>query len=190
MFIAATTVMRTLLPSLIVAAVPVAALADAAHKNVPAPSPKAVLDVRSTAFRANEAIPPKYTCNGTQATPPLTWSAVPPDTKSVAIFVEDTDAPGGSFTHWLVTGVSPSTTSLPAGAKLPSGATAGKNSKGQNGYTGPCPPTGVHHYHFRVYALDTTIPAPASKAELESAIEGHVLAQGELIGTYQKPTAP
>jgi Raf kinase inhibitor-like YbhB/YbcL family protein len=183
--------MRTVLRSLLVAAaVPSGALADTPTKSPPLPPPKAALDVTSSAFRANQVIPTKYTCDGTQTPPPLAWSGVPKDAKTIAIFVEDTDAPSGSFTHWLVTGIPPATTSLPAGNQLPAGAMAAKNSKGQAGYAGPCPPTGVHHYHFRIYALDTTIPAPANKAEFERATDGHVLAQGELVGTYQKPTTP
>lgn len=148
------------------------------------------LTVASSAFRHNELIPPEYTCDGTERPPPLSWSGVPSATKSVAILVDDPDAPNGMFTHWLVSGIPPTTTSLPAGGALPPGAVAAHNSKGLTGYAGPCPASGRHLYHFRVFALDTAIAAPASTAAFLSAIDGHVLAIGELVGTYQRLTTP
>lgn len=90
----------------------------------------------------------------------------------------------------MVTGIPATTTSLPAGGALPEGAVAAKNSKGTTGYTGPCPPSGVHHYNFHVYALDLVPPRPASKQALLKAITGHILAEGQLVGTYQKTTTP
>lgn len=144
------------------------------------------LNVTSNAFAANQTIPVEYTCDGSETSPPLSWSNVPKGTKSVAILVEDPDAPSGTFTHWLVTGIPPTTTALPAGA-LPAGASVATNDTGKAGYAGPCPPSGRHHYHFKVYALDTTLPKPRTKAEFLSAIKGHVLDQGELVATYQRP---
>jgi len=149
-------------------------------------APVAKLTVTSTAFSAHQPIPPEYTCDGAQASPPLAWSAVPDKTRSVAILVEDPDAPGGAFTHWLVTGLAPEIQQLTVGAALPAGAAVAKNGKGETGYVGPCPPDGQHRYHFHVYALETTIPAPGSKDDFLASIKGHVLAQGELIATYKK----
>jgi Raf kinase inhibitor-like YbhB/YbcL family protein len=173
--------MRILLVLTAVAALPAAALADGA-----APE----LQVTSSAFRANQEIPPKYTCDGTQTTPPIAWSRVPAATRSIAIVVEDPDAPGGLFTHWLVTGIRPTTTALAAGAALPQGATAARNSKGRLGYDGPCPPHGRHRYMFHVFALDTAIPPPKDRDAFRSQITGHILAEGQLTGTYQRTTPP
>jgi Raf kinase inhibitor-like YbhB/YbcL family protein len=142
------------------------------------------LTVTSSAFKANAEIPTEFTCEGSEVSPPLAWSAVPNNTRTIAIFVDDPDAPRGSFTHWLVTNLPSTTTGLLAGAALPEGAVAAKNDKGNMGYAGPCPPSGRHRYSFHVYALDTSLPHPASKADFFAAIQGHVLAQGELTGVY------
>ena len=189
--------MRTHLLPLVLLAAPASVLAAPPMTKTPPqqqpPSKTAMkleLEVTSTAFGANEAIPPDYTCNGRSTTPPLSWSKVPSNTRSIAILVDDPDAPKGTFTHWLVTGIPPTTTSLPEGGALPSGAVAAKNGKGSAGYTGPCPPSGRHHYYFHIYALDTAITTPASKSEFLAAIDGHTLAEGALVGTYQKTTPP
>jgi Raf kinase inhibitor-like YbhB/YbcL family protein len=173
---------------MLVTALPASALADdgPASRTALPKRAKQSLTVTSSAFRANEAIPPEYTCEGAQVPPPLTWSTAPKATRSIAIFVEDPDAPGKTFTHWLVTGIPPATRSLPVGGALPDGAVASKNDKGSAGYSGPCPPTGRHHYHFHVYALENTIPPPGGKSDFQSAIDGHILAEGELIGLYHK----
>lgn len=192
---------------MLVAALPAVALADQpAGSTTPTDKTKLAkrsikpLKVTSSAFKANAAIPAEYTCDGASTPLPIAWSAVPKTTRSVAVLIDDPDAPGGSFTHWLVTSIPPSETQLPQGGVLPTGAVAAKNGKGDAGYAGPCPPTGRHHYHIHVYALETTIPAPGSKDDFQSTIDGHVLAEGELVGTYQKtgtagaqstpPTAP
>jgi hypothetical protein len=172
------------------AQVPAEALAHAMAAPAAASDDAPVLHVTSSAFGANQEIPPKYTCDGTQTTPPLAWSRVPAGAQSVAILVEDPDAPGGMFTHWLVTGIAPTTTALAAGAALPQGATAARNGKGRMGYDGPCPPHGRHRYAFRVFALDTAIPPPKDRDALLSAIQGHVLAEGRLVGTYERTTPP
>ena len=145
------------------------------------------LVVTSSAFKPNGAIPTEYTCNGSEISPPLSWSAVPNDTRTIAILVDDPDAPGGTFTHWLVTGIPATSTGVLAGAALPDGAMAAKNDKGNMGYAGPCPPSGRHRYRFMVFALDTSVPRPANRAELLSSIRGHVLAKGELDATYTAP---
>lgn len=198
--------MRILLVLTSVAALPAVALAAPRAFKSPAESPAQapaqalaevtasdaapVLQVASSAFGANQEIPTKYTCDGTQSTPPVTWSRVPAGTQSVAILIEDPDAPGGVFTHWLVTGIRPTTTALAAGATLPRGATAARNSKGRVGYDGPCPPYGRHRYVFRVFALDTAIPPPKDRDGFLSAIHGHILAEGRLTGTYQRMAPP
>jgi hypothetical protein len=147
------------------------------------------LTVTSDAFKANEAIPSEYTCDGTEKTPSLSWSNAPGDAKSIAILADDPDAPKGTFTHWMVTNIPPTETSLSTDGALPQGAVAAKNDKGATGYAGPCPPAGTHHYHFRVYALDSTIAQPTTRADFMKEIKGHVLAQGDLVGTYTRQTA-
>jgi Raf kinase inhibitor-like YbhB/YbcL family protein len=184
--------MRTYLLSLLfLATAPTIALADApASSATPAKRiTKTSLKVTSSAFAPNGAIPAEYTCDGAQTTPPVAWSNVPKNARSVAILVEDPDAPNGAFTHWLVTGIAPATTSLAAGGKLPEGAMVAKNGKGDTTYFGPCPPSGHHRYFFHVYALDTTIPGPATKEDFLASINGHILAEGQLIGTYRKTVA-
>jgi hypothetical protein len=182
--------MRTLITSLVLvaAASSTSVAAWPAHsKHQPAAKAmKMKLQVTSEAFKPNAAIPEEYTCEGAETTPPLAWSRTPKGTKSIAILVEDPDAPGGTFTHWLVTGIAPTTTSLAAGAKLPEGAVAEKNDKGAEGYAGPCPPNGRHHYAFHVYALDISLAKSMTKSDFKGAIDGHVLAEGELVGTYEK----
>jgi Raf kinase inhibitor-like YbhB/YbcL family protein len=168
--------MRLTLTMWLGVAVPVVALAD--------PPKPATLEVTSPAFAANGDIPSEFTCEGTDTPPPLAWSEVPAGTKSIAIVVEDPDAPKGTFTHWMVTGISPATRSI-GGGPLPSGAMAIKNDAGKAGYTGPCPPSGRHRYVFRVFALDAPIHA-SDRAQLEHAMKGHVLAEGQLVGMYQK----
>ena len=141
----------------------------------------------SNAFTANQPIPVEYTCDGADASPELSWSAPPSGTRSVALLVDDPDAPRGVFTHWLVTGLPPGATELARNASLPMGAVAGKNDFGKLGYKGPCPPRGAtHHYHVRVFALDSVPVGSSKRDDLMSAIRGHVVAQGELIGTYQR----
>jgi Raf kinase inhibitor-like YbhB/YbcL family protein len=111
---------------------------------------------------------------------------VPKNARAIAVLVEDPDAPTGAFTHWLVTGIPGTITSLASGGALPEGAMVAKNGKGDTSYYGPCPPSGRHHYFFHVYALDTTIPGPATKEDFLASIHGHILAEGQLIGTVQK----
>lgn len=150
--------------------------------------------VTSTAFTHQGEIPKLYTCEGSDTSPPLAWGALPAGTQSVALIVDDPDAPDPAapkrvWVHWVVYDLPPTTTGLPEGVKpLPAGARDGKNDWGRTGYGGPCPPIGRHRYFHKVYALDTVLPdlgAP-TKAQLEQAMRGHILAQGELIGTYQK----
>jgi len=142
--------------------------------------------VTSSAFAANSAIPDEYTCTGSDVSPQLAWSNTPANAKSVAILVEDPDAPKGTVLHWLVTGIDPAMSAVARGS-VPEGAMQAKNEKGALAYMGPCPPAGApHHYHFHVYALDTTLGRAASKLDFVTQIQGHVLGEGELVGTYQK----
>lgn len=155
------------------------------------------LTVTSPAFAPNGSIPPQFTCEGTDLSPPLAWSDLPPETKSVALIVDDPDAPDPAapkqvFVHWVLYDIAPTTTAIPEGAKdaagVGAGARDGKSDFGRTGWGGPCPPKGRHRYFFKVYALDAVLPdlGQPTKAALEKAMAGHVLAKGELVGTYEK----
>jgi Raf kinase inhibitor-like YbhB/YbcL family protein len=151
------------------------------------------LTVLSSAFQEGDKIPAKYTCEGQDVSPPLAWSEPPAGTRSLALIVDDPDAPGGVFTHWLLFNIPPDSRELPEAvptqAELASGALQGKTDFGRIGYGGPCPPPGrPHRYQFTLYALDQPLDLEggASKKQLLSAMEGHILAQGQLTGTYQR----
>ena len=156
------------------------------------------LTLTSSAFAQNGAIPAKYTCDGDDTSPPLAWSGVPAGAKSLALIVDDPDAPDPAapkrvWVHWVVYNLPPGDGSLPEGAsggQLPGGAVEGTNDWPRLGYGGPCPPVGRHRYFFKLYALDTALPdsGRATKAELERAMKGHILEQTELMGTYQRPS--
>jgi Raf kinase inhibitor-like YbhB/YbcL family protein len=145
----------------------------------------ASLTVTSPDFDPNTMIPSRFSCEGTSISPALHLGDIPAQTKSLAIIVHDPDAdkPGG-FTHWVAFNIDP-TQDIPEEFK---GGVQGLNGGGKTGYTGPCPPTGTHHYHFMVYALDTRLQLNdhTGKAELEQAMQGHILAQGDLVGLYKK----
>jgi len=152
-----------------------------------------VLSLSSTAFKGGEIIPVKYTCEGQDVSPPLMWSELPQGTQSLALIVDDPDAPVGVFTHWVLFNIPPDSGELPEAvptqAQLPSGALQGKNDFGRVGYGGPCPPPGrPHRYCFTLYALDRVLDLKAgvSKKQVLDAMQGHILAQGQLIGTYQR----
>jgi Raf kinase inhibitor-like YbhB/YbcL family protein len=153
------------------------------------------LSVTSSAFAANGEIPSEYTCEGDDVSPPLSWSGAPEGTKSFALVVDDPDAPDPAkpqrvWVHWVVYDLPPTATELPRSAAeaLPSGARHGNNDWAKPTWGGPCPPIGRHRYFHKIYALDTMLGDLGSptKADLERAMKGHVLAQGELVGTYQK----
>lgn len=152
-----------------------------------------VLSVLSSAFQAGDTVPARYTCEGQDLSPPLAWSEPPAGTRSFVLIVDDPDAPGGVFTHWVLFNIPPETRQLPEGmsaqAKLPSGALQGNNDFGKTGYGGPCPPPGrAHRYQFTLYALDKVLdlPARASKNQVLDAVQGHILGQGQLTGIYQR----
>lgn len=143
------------------------------------------MKIQSSAFGEGQPIPKKYTCDGDGVNPPLNFSDIPSKTQSLALIVDDPDAPAGTWVHWLVWDMDPAVTSL-AENSAPSGATQGKTSFGQNVYGGPCPPAGQHRYYFKLYALDTKLKLPSysTVAELNSAMQGHIITQAELMGTY------
>ncbi len=143
------------------------------------------LVVKSTAFENNKIIPKKYSCDGEEVNPPLTIEGLPSATKTVALVVDDPDAPRGTFDHWVVFNIPPSVkiaeNSVPG--------TQGMNSAGQQDYIGMCPPSGTHRYFFKVYALDAKLDLKSGstrKKDLEKVMQGHVLAKGELIGLYSR----
>jgi hypothetical protein len=154
------------------------------------------LRLTSTAFTHHGAIPPRYTCDGEDISPPLAWRDQPPGTKSLALIVDDPDAPDPrapkrTWVHWLLYNLPAGDGSLPenvAASGLPAGTKAGLNDWGSEGYGGPCPPIGRHRYFFKLYALNALLPDldQPGKAELLQAMQGHILAQVELLGTYQR----
>ncbi len=147
-----------------------------------------VIDMKLTspAFTHNGAIPSEYTCDGADLSPQLVISDVPANAKSLALVMDDPDAPVGTWDHWVVFNMPVSTEEIPKGTE-PKG-TAGKNSWGRTGYGGPCPPSGTHRYFFKLYALDATLNLPegATKKDLERAMQGHIIAQAQLMGTYKR----
>lgn len=148
--------------------------------------------VVSPAFKHMQPIPSDYTCDGADISPPLSWRNVPAAAKSVAIIVDDPDAPSGTWVHWVVYDLRPGRDSLerdiPKKDTIAGNGTQGTNDFKRIGYNGPCPPGGTHRYFFKVYALDTVLNLPAGKTkqEVEKAMKGHILAKGELVGTYTK----
>jgi Raf kinase inhibitor-like YbhB/YbcL family protein len=156
------------------------------------------LTISSTAFREGGDIPSKYTCEGADPSPPLTWSGIPDNTKSFALIVDDPDAPDPKapkmiYVHWVIYDIPPSRLALEEGAStaLPAGVREGMNDWKRTGWGGPCPPIGRHRYFFKLYALDTLLGdlGTPSKSALLAAMEGHILQQATLMGTYQKQQA-
>jgi len=151
------------------------------------------LPLSSSVFQDAGNIPIKYTCDGQDISPPLTWGEPPSDTQSFALIMDDPDVPGGVFTHWLVFNLSADsrelTEAIPTQNELGNGALQGRNDFDRIGYGGPCPPSAAaHHYRFTIYALDQQLDltAGASRKQVLDAIEGHILARGQLTGVYQR----
>jgi Raf kinase inhibitor-like YbhB/YbcL family protein len=149
------------------------------------------VDVTSTAFQAGDTIPKPFTGDGADRSPPLCWSEPPAGTKSLALICDDPDAPRGTWVHWVLFNLSATTRELAEGVPtretLDNGAKQGKNDFGKVGYGGPAPPKGKpHRYFFKFYALDKTLELPAggTKAQVEKAMTGHILGEGQLMGTY------
>jgi Raf kinase inhibitor-like YbhB/YbcL family protein len=155
--------------------------------------PREALSLSSTAFADGEPIPTRYTCEGLDISPPLSWSGVPSSTKSLALLVDDPDAPDpraprATWVHWVVYNLPATTREIGEGARLPAAAEVGVNDWGRAAYGGPCPPVGRHRYRFKLYALDVLLPKGRrlDHHELEAAMRGHILAESVLHGTYQK----
>jgi Raf kinase inhibitor-like YbhB/YbcL family protein len=164
------------------------------------------IQLRSSAFTDGGMIPKAFTCDGSDRSPPLAWSGVPAQAKTLALICDDPDAPMGTWAHWVVLNLPPQVTALkesvPAGERIPataveqpespenglSDARQGKNDFGNLGYGGPCPPGGTHRYFFRLYALDSRLDlgSGATRSELLKAITGHILAEGRIVGKYQR----
>lgn len=190
------------LSGLLASALVTAACVDEA--TAPAPTPSVAetptqeegvmaFSIRSDAFDADQPIPSRFTCDGEDVSPALSWSDVPDGTQSFALIVDDPDAPRGVFTHWVLYNLSAGAQGLPEGVakteRPDTGGFQGDNGFGNIGYGGPCPPPGSpHHYRFFLYALDGLIDLGpgASKQDVLDAIQGHVLGEAQLVGTYQR----
>ena len=154
------------------------------------------LTITSPAFSHNGEIPTRHTCDSEDISPALEWSGLPEGTKSIALIVDDPDAPDPAapkmiWVHWVLYNIPPNATGLPEGVKpqdLPSGTKEGINDWKRTGYGGPCPPIGRHRYFHKLYALDVVLPdlSKPTKLDLEKAMEGHILGEAELVGTYQR----
>jgi Raf kinase inhibitor-like YbhB/YbcL family protein len=149
------------------------------------------ITVTSTAFHEGETIPKPYTCDGAEQSPPLAWTGIPANAKSIALLVDDPDAPHGTWTHWVLFNLPATEQGLPAGVPktltLANGAAQGTNSNKEIGYNGPCPPPGPEHrYYFKVYALDTVLPVhdTPTQQQLMPQLAAHILAEGQLMGRY------
>jgi len=149
------------------------------------------LSVTSTAFAEGQPIPTLYSCDGQGISPPLAWSGAPAGTQSFALIMDDPDAPMGTYVHWVIYNIPAAVNELPEGmpgeAMFPDGSVQGPNTARRTSYGGPCPPSGTHRYFFKLYALDAIFKLPsAGKDDLLRAIQGHILSQAELMGTYSR----
>jgi Raf kinase inhibitor-like YbhB/YbcL family protein len=167
--------------------------ASGADNSKIAKEPATSIQITSTAFADGQPIPAKYACDGQDVSPPLKWSSAPANTKSFALIADDPDAPGGAWVHWVLYDLPATATELaentPKSAQLSNGAKQGLNSWPHLGYGKPCPPRGKpHRYFFKLYALDQmlNLKPGATKKDVEAAMKGHVLAEGQLMGTYQR----
>jgi len=150
------------------------------------------IEITSQAFEEETMIPEKYTCDGIDVSPPLAWASVPESTKTLALICDDPDAPMGTWVHWVLFNLPASINELPESVptdeELENGAKQERNDFRRIGYGGPCPPGGTHRYYFKLYALDTEInlEAGAKKSQLLESMEGHILAEGQLMGRYKR----
>jgi Raf kinase inhibitor-like YbhB/YbcL family protein len=169
------------MPKVIVAAALAIALAIVSFA-----SGEAKMKITSSAFQEGGNIPSKFTCDGGDTSPPLQIAEVPSGAKSLALVVDDPDAPSGLFTHWMVWNISPQNNTIAEGS-TPKGV-HGRNDFGKSGYGGPCPPSGTHRYYFKIFALDRELelPAGAKRSQLDAAMKGHVIGQGELMARYSR----
>jgi hypothetical protein len=181
--------MLVVLPALILAVLALAVPAEVRGQR----RSSSKMELRTTSFTAGGFIPKRFTCEGENVSPVLAWTEPPPGTQSFALIEDDPDAPSGSFVHWVVYDLPAAyrklPEALPANDEMPGGGRQGTNDFSRIGYSGPCPPPGKpHHYFIRLYALDAKLdlrPA-ATRKELDSAMQGHILAQGELMGRFQR----
>jgi Raf kinase inhibitor-like YbhB/YbcL family protein len=150
------------------------------------------MKLTSAAFKEGQPIPPPYTCDGVNVSPPLEWTGVPSSAKTLAIICDDPDAPSGNWVHWVLYNLPAANLGLienvPTTAQVKGGGLQGTNDFRKIGYGGPCPPSGTHRYFFKLYALDGELPlkAGATKSELLKAMEGHIAGQTQLMGTYHR----
>jgi Raf kinase inhibitor-like YbhB/YbcL family protein len=153
---------------------------------------KMEINLTSTAFKEGEFIPKKYTCDGENVSPPLEWSGIPSETKSIALVCDDPDAPMGIWVHWVIFNIPSSKNNLnekiPSQKVLGDGTVQGNNDFRKIGYGGPCPPSGIHRYFFKIYALDKRVELTpgATKGELLHEMTGHILTEGRLMGKYTR----
>lgn len=170
---------------------------DTPRRNPPKDTKLMTIKITSSAFESGSTIPKLYTCDDKNVSPPLSWTGVPAEAKSLALVCDDPDAPRGIWSHWVLIGIDPRVSEIDSGIEpaervaLKPGidpAFQGKNDFGKIGYGGPCPPSGTHRYYFRLYALDRTLDLKpgATRAEVLKAIEGRILAEGELMGKYAR----
>ena len=147
---------------------------------------EAKMKITSSAFQQGANIPSKFTCDGSDTSPPLQITGIPSNAKTLVLIADDPDAPGGLFTHWLVWNLPPQTSSIAEGSS-PRGV-QGANDFGKSGYRGPCPPPGTHRYSFKVFALDRELDlrSGAKRSQVDNAMKGHIIAQGELVGRYAR----
>jgi Raf kinase inhibitor-like YbhB/YbcL family protein len=159
---------------------------------LPTPTKEVIMRLSSPAFPDGSSIPVKFTCKGDDLSPQLDWVDAPQGTVTFTLVMDDPDAPVGTWDHWVLFNIPSPITSLPEGSgngtSLPTGAVHGRNGWGDQKYGGPCPPSGIHHYSFVLYAIDTalSLPAGANKGAILKALEGHILAQAQLMGTFSK----
>jgi Raf kinase inhibitor-like YbhB/YbcL family protein len=174
---------------LLVAATLVAGCGSADQPPEPPQAVPAVISVSSQAFHNGQQIPRAYTCDGAGVSPPLRWRGLPADTGSVALVVDDPDASGGTFVHWVVRDIAPTVSGVGPGA-VPEGGVQVTNSSAAESYFGPCPPSGTHHYRFTVYALPLGTPLPdhGGMDDTLMAIYDHAIGSGQLVGLYTHPS--
>ena len=176
--------MKTHLPILMLA---LSLIASTARAKIPK---EANMNLTSPDFSEGGNIPERFTCDGKDISPTLKIDGIPKEAKSLVLIVDDPDAPGGNFTHWLIWNIVPDLTEIVAN-KLPAHALQGVNDFGKSKYSGPCPPAGIHRYYFRLYALDTTLTLPqgSKRKVVDSAIKGHTIAEATLMGRYARKSS-
>lgn len=146
------------------------------------------MNITSKAFKNDEAMPVRYSCQGDGVNPPLEFADAPKEAQTLALIVDDPDAPGQTFVHWVMWNMPATMAAIPENWEPEPGVSVGANGAGKNSWYPACPPSGVHHYHFKLYALNQKLDLAegSSKAELEKAMDGHIVGQAELVGTYAK----